>query len=120
MLVEDPGLHGVDFQVGVGGTRLSSAPRQKLAIARAVLKRPDVFILSEATSALDGASQSKVAANLLSEFEGRGLIWILHRPSQSSLFDNVLVMQGGRIVESGTFDELNKPNAHFTELLAAE
>jgi ABC-type multidrug transport system fused ATPase/permease subunit len=111
---------GLDFQVGIGGTRLSTAQRQKLAIARAVLKRPDVFILSEATSALDGASQSKVAANLLSEFEGRGLIWILHRPSQSSLFDNVLVMQGGRIVESGTFDELNKPNAHLTELLAAE
>ena len=111
---------GLDFQVGIGGTRLSSAQRQKLAIARAVLKRPDVFILSEATSALDGASQSKVAANLLSEFEGRGLIWILHRPSQASLFDNVLVMQSGRIVESGTFDELNKPNAHLTELLAAE
>ena len=111
---------GLDFQVGIGGTRLSTAQRQKLAIARAVLKRPDVFILSEATSALDGASQSKVAANLLSEFEGRGLIWILHRPSQSSLFDNVLVMQGGRIVESGTFDELNKPNAHLSELLAAE
>jgi ABC-type dipeptide/oligopeptide/nickel transport system ATPase subunit len=111
---------GLDFQVGIGGTRLSTAQRQKLAIARAVLKRPDVFILSEATSALDGASQSKVAANLMSEFEGRGLIWILHRPSQSSLFDNVLVMQGGRIVESGTFDELNKPNAHLTELLAAE
>ena len=111
---------GLDFQVGIGGTRLSTSQRQKLAIARAVLKRPDVFILSEATSALDGASQSKVAANLLSEFKGRGLIWVLHRPSQASLFDNVLVMRGGKIVESGTFEELNKPNAHFTELLAAE
>lgn len=111
---------GLDFQVGIGGTRLSSAQRQKLAIARAVLKRPDVFILSEATSALDGASQSKVTNNLLSEFEGRGLIWVLHRPSQASLFDHVLVMRGGRITEAGAFDDLNKPNAHLTELLAAE
>ena len=111
---------GLDFQVGIGGTRLSTAQRQKLAIARAVLKRPDVFILSEAASALDGASQSKIVANLISEFEGRGLIWILHRPSQASLFDHVLVMRGGRIAGSGTFDDLNKPDTHLTELLAAE
>ena len=56
---------GLDFQVGIGGSRLSTAQRQKLAVARAVLKRPDVFILSEATSALDGATQTKVVANLL-------------------------------------------------------
>ena len=111
---------GLDFQVGIGGTRLSSAQRQKLSIARAVLKRPDVFILSEATSALDGASQSKVAANLISEFEGRGLIWILHRPSQASQFDHVLVMRGGKVVGTGRFDDLNKPDSHLTELLAAE
>ena len=111
---------GLDFQVGIGGTRLSSAQRQKLAIARAVLKRPDVFILAEATSALDGASQSKVASNLLAEFEGRGLIWVLHRPSQSSQFDHVLVMRGGKIVGAGSYDELNKPDSHFNELLAAE
>ena len=111
---------GLDFQVGIGGTRLSTAQRQKLAIARAVIKRPDVFILSEATSALDGASQSKVAANLISEFEGRGLIWILHRPSQASLFDHVLVMRGGRIAGSGAFDDLKQPDSHLTELLAAE
>ena len=111
---------GLGFQVGIGGTRLSTAQRQKLSIARAVLKRPDVFILSEATSALDGASQSKITANLLSEFKGRGLIWILHRPSQASQFDHVLVMRGGRIVGNGSFDDLNKPDTHLTELLAAE
>ena len=111
---------GLGFQVGIGGTRLSTAQRQKLSIARAVLKRPDVFILSEATSALDGASQSKITANLLSEFKGRGLIWILHRPSQASQFDHVLVMRGGRIVGTGSFDDLNKPDTHLTELLAAE
>ncbi|MFP6731999.1 MAG: ABC transporter ATP-binding protein [Alphaproteobacteria bacterium] len=111
---------GLDFQVGIGGTRLSSGQRQKLAIARAVLKRPDVFILAEATSALDGASQTKITSNLLAEFEGRGLIWILHRASQASQFDHVLVMRGGKIVGAGDYEELNKPDSHFNELLAAE
>lgn len=111
---------GLDFQVGIGGSRLSTGQRQKLAIARAVLKRPDVFIISEGTAALDGATQTKVTKNLLEAFEGRGLIWILHRPSQASQFDRVLVMRGGHIAEQGEYDELNKSDTHLTELMAAE
>ena len=111
---------GLDFQVGIGGSRLSTAQRQKLAIARAVLKRPDVFIVSEGTAALDGATQTKVTKNLLEAFEGRGLIWILHRPSQASQFDRVLVMRGGHVTEQGGFEELDKPDTHLTELMAAE
>ena len=111
---------GLDFQVGIGGSRLSVAQRQKLAIARAVLKRPDVFIVSEGTAALDGATQTKVTKNLLGAFEGRGLIWILHRPSQASQFDRVLVMRGGHVIEQGGFDELDKPDTHLTELMAEE
>ena len=111
---------GLDFQVGIGGSRLSTAQRQKLAIARAVLKRPDVFIISEGTAALDGAAQSKVIANLLGEFKGRGLIWILHRPSLASQFDRVLVMRGGQLIEQGRYDELSGPDTHLTELMAAE
>ncbi|MFQ5959117.1 MAG: ABC transporter transmembrane domain-containing protein [Alphaproteobacteria bacterium] len=111
---------GLDYQVGIGGGRLSSAQRQKLAIARAVLKRPDVLIVSEATAALDGATQNQITSNLLAEFEGRGLIWVLHRPSLASRFDRVLVMHGGRIIEQGRFDELDQPDTHFKELIAAE
>ena len=111
---------GLDFQVGIGGSRLSTAQRQKLSVARAVLKRPDVFILSEATSALDGATQTKVVANLLEEFKGRGLIWVLQRPSLASRFDRVLVMRGGKMIEQGVFDELDRPDSHLTELMAAE
>ena len=48
------------------------------------------------------------------------MIWVLHRPSQASLFDSMFVMRGGRIVESGTYDELDKPETHLAELLAAE
>ena len=111
---------GLGFQVGIGGSRLSTAQRQKLAIARAVLKRPDVFIISEGTAALDGAAQSKITANLLEEFKGRGLIWILHRPSFANQFDRVLVMRGGQLVEQGRFDELSGPDTHLSELMAAE
>ena len=111
---------GFDFQVGIGGTRLSAAQRQKLAIARCVLKRPDLLILSEATAPLDGATQTKITTNLLAEFEGRALIWVLHRPSLASQFDRVLVMRGGRVVEQGNYAEVDQPDTHFKELIAAE
>ena len=111
---------GLDFEVGIAGGRLSSAQRQKLAIARAVLKRPDVLIISEATATLDGATQNKIMANLLEEFKGRALIWALHRPSAASQFDRVIVLRAGRIVEQGEFGELDRPDSHLTELIAAE
>ncbi|MFQ5785735.1 MAG: ABC transporter transmembrane domain-containing protein [Alphaproteobacteria bacterium] len=111
---------GLDYQVGIAGMRLSAAQRQKLAIARSVLKRPDLLIVSEATSALDGATQAKVAGNILDEFRGRGLIWVLHRPSLANRFDRVIVMSHGRVVEQGKFDELDRDDTHFKELTAAE
>ena len=111
---------GLEFQVGIGGSRLSAAQRQKLAIARAVLKRPDILIVSEATAALDGATQNQITQSLLAEFEGRGLVWALHRPSVANQFDRVLVMRGGKVVEHGKFDELDQPDTHFKTLIAAE
>ena len=111
---------GLEFQVGIGGSRLSAAQRQKLAIARAVLKRPDILIVSEATAVLDGATQTTITENLLAEFDGRGLIWSLHRPSLANRFDRVLVMRGGRVVEQGGYDELDHADTHFKTLIAAE
>jgi ABC-type multidrug transport system ATPase subunit len=111
---------GLGFHVGIGGSRLSAAQRQKLAIARAVLKRPDILIVSEATAALDGPTQNKITENLLAEFQGRGLIWSLHRPSVASQFDRILVMRGGRVVEQGKYDELDQAETHFKTLIAAE
>ena len=111
---------GLAFSVGPGGSRLSLAQRQKVAIARALLKRPDVLILNEATSALDGPAQVKLIQGLKEEFAGRGLMWVLHRASLAHQFQEVLVMEHGRVVEHGALADLDKPGTRLTALMAAE
>ncbi len=111
---------GLGFEVGIAGGRLSAAQRQKLAIARAVLKRPDVLILNEATTALDAASQSRVMNGLLDEFKGRGIIWALHRSNLASRFDQILVLRNGKVVEKGSFEDLNRDGTALSELMQAE
>ena len=111
---------GLSFHVGIGGGRLSSTQRQKLGIARAVLKRPDILILNEATASLDGAAQTAVLAGLRQEFEGRGLVWAVHRPSMARDFDRVFVMKSGRVVEQGIFAELDREGTVLHELVQAE
>ena len=122
-VVGELGLHdlvmqvGLNFDVGVGGSRLTGGQRQKLAIARAILKRPDVLVVSEATAALDSSVQGKIMKNLREEFAGRGVIWALHRADLAEDFDRVLVMKAGRIIEQGTFAELNRDGSFMKELL---
>ena len=111
---------GLDFHVGTGGGRLSGAQRQKLGIARAALKRPDVLILNEATAALDGAAQAEILEGLKKEMAGRGLIWAVHRASMARAFDKVIVMKSGRVVEQGSFEELDRPGTALRELIDAE
>jgi putative ABC transport system ATP-binding protein len=110
---------GLSFTVGPGGSRLSVAQRQKVAIARSILKRPDVLILNEATSALDGPAQVRLIDVLKEEFAGRGLIWVLHRASLARQFQEVLVMEHGRLVEQGALADLDKPGTKLTELMAS-
>jgi putative ABC transport system ATP-binding protein len=111
---------GLDYNVGTGGSRLSSAERQKAAIARAVLKYPDLLILNEATSALDGQAQSKVTQGLKQEFAGRGIIWVLHRASLARNFDRVLVLSNGKLEEQGSPSELENNGSLMSLLIAAE
>ncbi|HKS89704.1 MAG TPA: ABC transporter ATP-binding protein/permease [Stellaceae bacterium] len=111
---------GLDYQVGSGGSRLSLAQRQRAAIARALLKRPDLLILNEATSALDGPAQAKASAGLRREMAGRGLVWVLHRAGLARNFDRILVMSGGKLAEQGTFAELDRKDSLAALLIAAE
>jgi ABC-type multidrug transport system fused ATPase/permease subunit len=111
---------GLDYPVGTGGSRLSEAQRQKLAIAGAVLKRPDLMALNDATAVLDGATETALLDRLKAEFAGRSLVWSLHRPRLASAFDRVLVMEHGRLVDQGPPAELEKPGSPLAPLLAAE
>ncbi|MSP82235.1 MAG: ATP-binding cassette domain-containing protein [Alphaproteobacteria bacterium] len=111
---------GLAYPVGIGGTRLTNAQRQKVAIARAVLKRPDILVLNEALTTLDGHAQTTIMTNLMDAFRGRTLICALHRPSLARQFDHVLVLKGGRLAGSGDFASLETANEALAQLLAAE
>jgi ABC-type multidrug transport system fused ATPase/permease subunit len=111
---------GLDYPVGTGGSRLSEAQRQKLAIASAVLKRPDLMALNDATAVLDGTTETALLERLRLEFADRSLVWSLHRPRLASAFDRVLVMEHGRLVDQGPPAELEKPGSPLAPLLAAE
>ncbi|HTQ34955.1 MAG TPA: ABC transporter ATP-binding protein [Stellaceae bacterium] len=111
---------GLDYHVGTAGSRLSLGQRQRTAIARAVLKRPDLMILNGATSALDGAAQAKVMEGLFAELKGRCLVWVLHRASLARNFDRILAMSGGKLQEQGRFTELDHKDSLTSLLMAAE
>jgi ABC-type multidrug transport system fused ATPase/permease subunit len=108
---------GFQFEVGIGGARLTAAQRQKLAIARSVVKRPDWLMLSEATASLDPRSHATVLAEILDCRKDGGLVWSLQRAADCTGFDQVLVIEGGRIVQSGSYAELSERSGRFKQLL---
>ncbi len=111
---------GLGYHVGIAGGRLSGAQRQKLGIARAVLKRPDILVLNEATASLDGATQNALVDNLLKEFEGCGLVWAVHRPSMARRFDRAIVFRSGKAVENDAVGALDRPGTALHDLIESE
>ena len=108
---------GFDTKVGERGTSLSGGQRQRVAIARAFLKDAPILILDEATSHLDALSESEVRGALDKLKEDRTTIIIAHRLSTIRNADNIIVLDGGKIKESGNHEQLLKKNGLYSQLV---
>ncbi|MFC4793476.1 ABC transporter ATP-binding protein [Hymenobacter endophyticus] len=109
---------GLDTLVGERGIKLSGGQRQRIAIARAILKNPAILLLDEATSALDSESEKLVQQAMDELMQNRTSIIIAHRLSTIRKVDKILVIDGGRIVEQGSHEELNNAeNGLYANLL---
>ncbi|MBB6050181.1 ABC transporter ATP-binding protein [Armatimonas rosea] len=111
---------GYDTVVGERGYKLSGGEKQRIAIARAILKNPQILILDEATSALDTQSERLIQDALTRLSEGRTTFAIAHRLSTILAADLILVMEAGKIVERGTHSELLEQNGVYAQLHAAQ
>jgi ABC-type multidrug transport system fused ATPase/permease subunit len=107
---------GFDTVLGVRGVTLSGGQRQRLAVARAIIKDPAILILDEATSALDKPTEALVRDALANLMKNRTTIVIAHRLATIEGADRVLVLHEGRLVESGTPDDLRRAGGHYAWL----
>ena len=108
---------GLQTMIGDRGIRLSGGQRQRLSIARELYKKPDLLILDEATSALDAESES-VIKEAIEKLKGTMTVVIIaHRLSTIKHADNVIVMEKGRIIESGSYNELIQSKNKFHQMV---
>ena len=111
---------GYETRVGERGLKLSGGEKQRVAIARAILKNPRIMIFDEATSALDSATEQAIQSELTRIAEGRTTLVIAHRLSTIMDADQILVMDGGHIVERGTHRELLERAGAYAEMWALQ
>ncbi len=115
-LVDGHGRQGFDAHVGERGLQLSGGQRQRISIARLMLKNPPILILDEATSALDAKLDVDIQNNLYGMMEGKTVLAIAHRLSTLLRMDRLIVLDKGRLVETGTHEELVSRGGVYAEL----
>jgi hypothetical protein len=111
---------GLDSPVGIGGGRLSVAQRQKLGLARAILKRPDILVLFDAVGPLDYKEQTELRDGILGVCRDRTVIWALQHDAWVDAFDQVLELQEGRLVRQAPPPGAEGPDAEAGKLVTAE
>ena len=115
-LTDPKGRSGYDAHVGERGVKLSGGQRQRIAIARVILKDAPILVLDEATSALDSEVEAAIQDQLRDLMEGKTVIAIAHRLSTIAAMDRLIVMDEGRIVETGRHDELLTQGGIYAQL----
>ena len=107
---------GVDSIVGERGVRISGGQRQRIGIARALYHNPEILILDEATSALDNNTEKRIMDDIYAMHGERTIIMIAHRLDTIRQCDRILVIEGGKIVDSGTYDNLMMDSKYFKKI----
>lgn len=115
-LEDQQGRKGLDAFVGERGVKLSGGQRQRVAIARVFLKDAPILVLDEATSALDSEVEAAIQENLFALMEGKTVIAIAHRLSTIAEMDRLIVLEAGRIVQTGTHSELVQASGLYADL----
>lgn len=117
---------GLGYNVGTGGKRLNNPQRQKIGLARALLKMPDIVIVNRSLAGLDERSSTAIMDAVIEMADNgvngarQGLFWVVARPRDAEKFDRVLVFDDGSVVESGTPEELKGGSTRFSALIAAD
>jgi putative ABC transport system ATP-binding protein len=108
---------GLDYNVGPSGKRLSTAQRQRASLVRALVKRPRLLILNNSLAVFDDSTQRRLAERVNSIMEGNALVLITDNVALARMFDRVVIMKEGRVIEQGEVQELDRDGSRFRELV---
>jgi ABC-type multidrug transport system fused ATPase/permease subunit len=109
---------GLAFHVGIAGGRLSPVQRQKVALARALVKRPHILILDDPLRTMESDKRAAIQQRISEAMRGRTMIAVLGQPDLARYHDRVVVLDAGKVVEVGTYEELSTREGAFRRLAA--